>query len=109
MPQQGKMNSSASMFMNKYPWKETLLLFGANSEAGAQICKGRKEIYECNIVFKVTPPSDDEVDLMPGNQTFISALQISIQPKEVLTKLIKKKITAIAWDYIQDEEGPRQC
>lgn len=75
------------------------------SEAGAQICKGRKEIYECNIVFKVTPPSDDEVDLMPGNQTFISALQISIQPKEVLTKLIKKKITAIAWDYIQDEEG----
>lgn len=75
------------------------------SEAGAQICKSRKEIYECNIVFKVTPPSDDEVDLMPGNQTFISALQISIQPKQVLTKLIQKKITAIAWDYIQDEEG----
>jgi len=75
------------------------------SEAGAQICKSRKEIYECNIVFKVTPPSDDEVDLMPGNQTFISALQISIQPKQVLTKLIKKKITAIAWDYIRDEEG----
>ena len=75
------------------------------SEAGAQICKSRKEIYECNIVFKVTPQSDDEVELMPGNQTFISALQISIQPKQVLTKLIKKKITAIAWDYIQDEEG----
>ena len=75
------------------------------SEAGAQICKSRKEIYECNIVFKVTPPSNDEVDLMPGHQTFISALQISIQPKEVLTKLINKKITAIAWDYIQDEEG----
>ena len=75
------------------------------SEAGAQICKSRKEIYECNIVFKVTPPSDDEVDLMPGNQTFISALQISIQPKQVLNKLIKKKITAIAWDYIRDEEG----
>ncbi len=75
------------------------------SEAGAQICSSRKEIYECNIVFKVTPPSDDEVDLMPGNQTFISALQISIQPKEVLSKLMKKKITAVAWDYIQDEEG----
>jgi len=75
------------------------------SEAGAQICKGREEIYQCDIVFKVSPPTDEEVDLMPGNQTFISALQISIQPKQVLTKLIKKKITAIAWDYIQDEEG----
>ena len=75
------------------------------SEAGAEICQSPKEIYECNIAFKVTPPSDNEVDLMPGNQTLISALQISIQPKEVLTKLIRKKITAIAWDYIRDEEG----
>ena len=70
-----------------------------------KICQGPAEIYECNIVFKVTPPSDDEVDLMPGHQTLISALQISIQPKEVLSKLIRKKITAIAWDYIRDEDG----
>lgn len=90
---------------------ETQAGVGANfsdreySEAGAEICQSPAEIYECNIVFKVTPPSDDEVDLMPGQQTLISALQISIQPKAVLTKLIKKKITAIAWDYIQDEEG----
>jgi hypothetical protein len=36
MNQQGTMSSSASMFMNKYPWKETLDLFGAHSEYGAQ-------------------------------------------------------------------------
>ena len=42
---------------------------------------------------------------MEGNQIFISALQIAAQPKEILQKLIKKKITAIAWDYIKDEEG----
>jgi alanine dehydrogenase len=42
---------------------------------------------------------------MSGNQTFISALQIATQPKEILQKLIEKKITAIAWDYIRDEEG----
>jgi hypothetical protein len=36
MNQQGTMTSSVSMFMNKYPWKETLKLFGASSEAGAQ-------------------------------------------------------------------------
>ena len=42
---------------------------------------------------------------MPGNQTFISALQIATQPKEILKKLIAKKITAIAWDYIKDEDG----
>jgi len=75
------------------------------SEAGAEICVDRKEIYSCDLIFKVAPPSELEVDLMTGNQTFISALQISIQPKEVLKKLMKKKITAIAWDYITDETG----
>ena len=75
------------------------------SEAGAQIVQDRHSIYQCDIIFKVAPPSEEEVDLMPGNQTFISALQLVSQPKEVLQKLMKKKITAIAWDYIKDEDG----
>lgn len=37
MNQQGTMTSKVSMFMNKYPWKETFKLFGASSQAGAQI------------------------------------------------------------------------
>jgi len=75
------------------------------SEAGAEICYDRKEIYSCDIILKVAPPSEEEVDLMIGGQTFISALQIATQPKEILQKLISKKITAIAWDYVRDEEG----
>ncbi|HNS42538.1 MAG TPA: alanine dehydrogenase [Taishania sp.] len=75
------------------------------SEAGAEICYDREEIFKCNIIFKVTPPTDKEIDLMPGNQTLISALQITTQPKETLQKLMNKKITAVAWDYIRDEQG----
>jgi alanine dehydrogenase len=75
------------------------------SEAGAEICYDIKEIFKCDIIFKVAPPSEEEVELMSGNQTLISALQISVQPKEILQKLMQKKITAVAWDYIQDEEG----
>jgi alanine dehydrogenase len=75
------------------------------SEAGAEICPSAKEIFECDIIFKVAPPSEAEVDLMKGNQTLISALQIHVQPKVILQKLMQKKITAIAWDYIRDEEG----
>jgi alanine dehydrogenase len=75
------------------------------SEAGAEICYDIKEIFSCDLIFKVAPLSEIEVDMMPGNQTLISALQISIQPKVILQKLIKKKITAVAWDYIGDESG----
>lgn len=75
------------------------------SEAGAELCSSNREIFECDIILKVTPASEEEVDLMKGNQTLISALQLSIQPKSILQKLIEKKVTAIAWDYIRDEQG----
>lgn len=75
------------------------------SEAGAEICYDAKEIFSCDIIFKVAPPSEAEVEMMTGNQTLISALQISIQPKVILQKLMEKKITAVAWDYIRDEGG----
>jgi alanine dehydrogenase len=65
----------------------------------------RKEIYQCDIIVKVAPPTEEDADLMTGNQTLISALQIATQPKEILKKLIQKKVTAVAWDYIRDEEG----
>lgn len=75
------------------------------SEAGAEIVPSAKEVFECDIILKVAPPSEEEVDFMPGGQTLISALQLSVQPKIILQKLIQKKVTAIAWDYIRDEEG----
>jgi len=75
------------------------------SEAGAEICHDREEIFKCDLIFKVAPPSEDEVNMMSGNQTLISALQISIQPKKILKMLMDKKITAVAWDYIRDHSG----
>lgn len=36
MNQQGTMTSKVSMFMNKYPWKDSLKLFGASDIVGAQ-------------------------------------------------------------------------
>jgi alanine dehydrogenase len=75
------------------------------SEAGAEVCYDPKEIFECDIIFKVAPPTENEVEMMPGNQTLISALQLSVQPKSLLQKLMQKKVTAIAWDYIRDDSG----
>lgn len=75
------------------------------AEAGGEIIYNREEIFQCDIIFKVSPPIEEEVEMMSPGATLISALQISMQPKKVLQKLMKKKITAIAWDYIRDREG----
>lgn len=75
------------------------------SEAGAKIIESKEEIYKANVVMKVEPPSLKEISMMQRKQTLISALQLSIQPEDFLKELTKKKVTAIAWDYIMDNEG----
>ncbi len=77
----------------------------AYSEAGAQIAYDRQKAFQCDLVLKVAPPSHEEIDMLGHKQTLFSALQLSVQPRDILRKLMEKKISAIAWDYIQDQEG----
>lgn len=74
------------------------------SEAGAQIAYDRKQIFQSEIVLKVAPPSHEEIAMIGHKVTLFSALQLSLQPKDTLKRLMDKRVSAIAWDYIQDEE-----
>lgn len=74
------------------------------SEVGAEICYNTEEVFKADIIIKVAPPSKEEIGMMPGNQTLFAAIQLSVHPKNTLELLMKKKITAIAWDFIKDEE-----
>ena len=75
------------------------------SEVGAEICYDIEKVFKADIIIKVAPPTKAEINLMSGNQTLFAALQLSVHPKNTLELLMKKKITAIAWDFIQDEAG----
>ncbi|OFY84886.1 MAG: alanine dehydrogenase [Bacteroidetes bacterium RIFCSPLOWO2_12_FULL_35_15] len=75
------------------------------SEAGATIVYSPEEVYKANIILKVAPPSPKEIEMMQQKQTLISALQLTVQPEDFLKQLISKKITAIAFDWIKDEDG----
>lgn len=73
------------------------------SEAGAEIVFSKEEVMKCPLILKVAPPTIQEIDLMRPKSTLISALQIKLQSKEWLQKLAKKKITALAFELIQDK------
>ncbi len=75
------------------------------SEAGAQIVYSPEEVYKADIILKVAPPSPQEMELMQQRQTLISALQLTVQPENFLKNLMNKKVTAIAFDWIRDEDG----
>ena len=74
------------------------------SEAGAQIVQSTQEVYKADIILKVAPPSLQEIEMMQPKQTLFSALQLTVQPENFVKQLISKKVTAIAFDWIKDEE-----
>lgn len=75
------------------------------SEAGASILYESEEIFKKDMVIKVTPPSKEEISWMQPKSTLMSALQFTSDLKVSIVELMKKKITAIAWDLIKDNEG----
>ena len=75
------------------------------SESGARIVYDRRQVFQTGMVIKVEPPTLEEVELMGLRQTLISALQWTVQPKGLLEALAQKKTTAIAWDFLQNDNG----
>lgn len=75
------------------------------SEAGAHVVYSPEKVYESDIILKIEPPSADEVEMMKHKQTLISALQLKAQKKGYFRKLMDKKITAISFENMEDEDG----
>jgi len=75
------------------------------SEAGAKISYSTKEVFGCNIILKIEPPSLHEISLINPQSVVISALQLKTQNKKYFEALANKRVTAIAFDYIKDEHG----
>ena len=75
------------------------------SDAGAEITQDPKRVFGCPMILKVEPVSLSEIDMMNQNCIVISAIQIKTRNKEYFEALAKKKITALAFEYIKDEDG----
>lgn len=75
------------------------------SENGAMISDSPAMVYNSDIVIKVSPFTEKETEYLRGNQTILSCLNIFQINEETLRTLIRKKITAIAFERIRDSSG----
>ncbi|MEA3450402.1 MAG: alanine dehydrogenase [Bacteroidota bacterium] len=76
------------------------------SEAGAKMLKDKEIIFtNCDIICKIAPLSEKEVDMLGTNKIVFSALNLSTQSQKCIKKLQKKKITAIAYELFSNESG----
>ncbi len=75
------------------------------SEAGAEVTRDTAKVFSCPIILKVEPPSLDEIQLINPQTLLISALQLKTQSKKYFETLATKRITALAFEFIKDEDG----
>ncbi|MBD3723718.1 MAG: alanine dehydrogenase [Flavobacteriaceae bacterium] len=75
------------------------------SDAGAEITNDTKKVFSCPIILKVEPPTLSEIEMMNPKAIIISAIQLKTQKKEYFESLSKKKITALAFEFLKDEDG----
>ncbi|NMB52018.1 MAG: alanine dehydrogenase, partial [Bacteroidales bacterium] len=75
------------------------------SENGAIITDSPARVYESDVVIKVAPFTAREADYLKGNQVVISYLNVLKLTEESLARLIRKKVTAIAFEKISDSNG----
>jgi alanine dehydrogenase len=75
------------------------------SEAGAKIAYDKKEVFECDIVVKSAPVSESECELLKPNQFIISPIHLAVMKREILQKMMEKKITALSFENLKDDTG----
>jgi alanine dehydrogenase len=75
------------------------------SENGAIITDSPARVFSADVVIKVAPVTEKETDYLKGNQVIMSYLNVLKLNEEMLSRLIRIKVTAIAFEKIRDANG----
>lgn len=92
-------------------WVETKAGIGSKftdkqySEAGAKIAYSPQEVYKAEIILKIEPPTVEEMEYFHPGQMLISALQMGYLNVERVQALLRKRVTALAYEFIEDKVG----
>lgn len=75
------------------------------SEAGAKIVYSREDVFKAPILVKSAPIVEEDLPLLQLNQTVISPLHYSALKKEVVEKMMEKRVTGLSFENFKDDSG----
>ncbi|MBC7865952.1 MAG: alanine dehydrogenase [Gloeobacteraceae cyanobacterium ES-bin-316] len=75
------------------------------SEAGAKILYDKKSVFESEIIVKSAPVSEADCEFLRPNQYVISPIHLAIMKRDILEKMMLKKITALSFEHLKDAGG----
>jgi alanine dehydrogenase len=75
------------------------------AEEGGEIVENAEDIYEADIITKIAPLTNEEIDMLGRRKIVFSSIFLPSRDKQYFLKLMAKKAKAIAYEYIQDKTG----
>jgi len=75
------------------------------SENGGFIVEDKKQVYQCDVILRITPLNLEEIDYLRGHQVVFSSLNLPQQSEECIRKLMQKNVIAIAFEFLRDEDN----
>ena len=74
------------------------------SEAGAFLVDNASDVFNADIVLKIAPPTIGELNMMQDRSSILSMLQLTNLSAGSIKLMMKKKMNAIAFELIKDEQ-----
>ena len=65
----------------------------------------RVEVSGKKVPLTVALITQEEIELLKGDQIIISAIHVAVQTPEFIRALMRKKVTAIAFEYLKDQHN----
>ena len=75
------------------------------ADSGAIVVDSRAQVFEANLIVKTSPPTLIDVKLMRPRSTVFSFLQQPLLSSTILETMSAKRINALAYDLVYDDEG----
>jgi len=75
------------------------------SDVGAKIVFEKKEIFNCHVIVKSAPVSEEDCELLKPNTYIISPIHVAVMKKSILEKMMEKKVTALSFENLKDDSG----
>lgn len=75
------------------------------SEAGAQIVQSKADVYKAPVLIKSAPVMEEDLPFLQLNQTIVSPIHISMLKKELVEKMMEKRVTALGFEHLKDDSG----
>ncbi|TVP49145.1 MAG: alanine dehydrogenase [Mongoliibacter sp.] len=98
-------NNGQTVYVETNAGKQSKFSDREYSDAGAKVVYSSKEAFDAEVVLKVEPATEDEIEFMRSGACLISALQLGKQKAEFIHALNRKRITAVSFEHLEDKVG----